>query len=1065
MTLFSNSCPATMDLVPIAGLPMLILMLLIGSGESKSQSRYAGQRWEAVNKLQGFFWLQLSNWKYRVENEPDVPHSGVDLDDSQWQQVYLPFRWEKQTYWFRTTMTIPEHIVGRSTRNSSFVLSVVSNLRAEVYFDGNLAGKIQYGIGTVPLPEELRPGTTHLVALRVSAGKWSGGQLEEVLLEAEALRELTAPVRSYLDRIFVAQELINGSPDPPEVDKWQGILDKAVAELDTTAIQQGDAKKVLASVERSNQALQPLSELAKSLTIYLPGQSHIDLAWLWRWPETVEVCRKTFSDALEMMEKYPEYHYSQSMAQAYVWMEEYYPDLFKKIQQRVKEGRWEIVGGMWVEPDCNIPSGESFARQLLYGKRYFQEKFGVDVKVGWNIDSFGYNWNLPQFYKKAGVESFVTMKLFMMDTEPFPYHAFLWQAPDGSRVKVHWPIRNFYGGHREDFIKMVRSAVALSKESGLKKLLFPYGVGDHGGGPTAKEIEGISRLANEPVFFTMVPSSAEHYFNQLGTASLPLWDNELYNQFHRGTYTSHADNKANNRRAEYLMTQTETFSSFASLYGLIYPHKELTEVWKKVLFNQQHDILPGTSIPEVHQDAAEDYRQIFQRGRKILNESLHHLAAQVNTEGYGIPLIVFNPLAWIRTDVAEVEIELPPSTRSIKVLDDEGKEMVSQIAHEKWKVKLLFIAEEVPPMGYKIFSIKASDKVEKSLPSIAVNNDGLENEFFKIELDPATGTVRSIKDKRSGREVLDASGKGNLLQAFADSESAWDLLGPYDQVEHWDLTEVDDIAVIEQGPVRAVLQVARRWRSSRFVQDIILYRGIPRIDCRMTVDWHEKRTLLKAVFPVSVKADSATYEIPYAAISRSTGNTTPYEQSQYEVPALQWADLSDGNYGVSLLNDSKYGYDIKGTRMRLTLLRGPSSPDPHADEGEHHFTYSLYPHAGDWRAANTVQRGYELNAPLLVVISKPHKGILPTRKSFLEVSPSNVVAAVVKRAEDSEAWIVRLYESTGEKVQGSLKVTGKIRRATETDLLERETKVISGDGTEVRFDMTPYEIKTLKLEF
>jgi alpha-mannosidase len=364
-----------------------------------------------------------------------------------------------------------------------------------------------------------------------------------------------------------------------------------------------------------------------------------------------------------------------------------------------------------------------------------------------------------------------------------------------------------------------------------------------------------------------------------------------------------------------------------------------------------------------------------------------------------------------------------------------------------------------------------------------VNKEGLENEFFKIELDPATGTIRSIKDKRFGREVLDASGNGNLLQAFADNESAWgDGIGPFDRVEHWDLIPphcgMDSIEVIEQGPVRAVLRVARRWRSSRFVQNIILYRGIPRIDCRMTVDWREKRTLLKAAFPVSVKADSATYEIPYAAISRSTGNTTLYEQSQYEVPALQWADLSDGKYGVSLLNDSKYGYDIKGTQMRLTLLRGPSSPDPRADEGEHRFTYSLYPHAGDWRTAGTVQRGYELNAPLSVITSQSHKGILPSRKSFLEVSPRNVVAAVVKRAEDSETWIVRLYESTGQKAQVSLKVTEIIKRAVETDLLEREIPQspaerdgaegahgISVRGSEVRFDMTPYEIKTLKLEF
>lgn len=1079
-----NSIFGTDGNVPlVVGLLVLSLTLLV-SVETRSQST---ARYETVNRLKSLFWPQLNDWKCRVERESNATeregNEKVDHDDSRWERASLPFYWEKQIYWFRTKMMIPEEIAGKSidgesertVGNSPLDLSVVSNLRAEVYVDGKSIGKIPFGIGSVALPQELRPGTTHLVALRVPAGKWSGGRLEEVQLESEGIRDVSTPVRSYLDRIFVAQELINASPD--KSSKWQEVLDKAVAELDIGAMKEGDVNKVLASVERSNRALQPLRDLTKSLTIYLPGQSHIDLAWLWRWTETVEKCRKTFSRALELMEEYPEYHYSQSMAQVYVWMEEYYPDLFKKIRQRVKEGRWEIVGGMWVEPDCNMLSGESFVRQLLYGKRYFQQEFGVDVKVGWNVDTFGYNWNLPQFYRKAGVEYFVTMKLMMMDTEPFPYHAFVWQAPDGSRVQVHWPIRNFYGGNREDFIKMVRSAIGLSKESGLSKLLYPYGKGDGGGGPIPMEIEGIRRLANEPLFFTMTPSSVESYFSEIpqGGTSLPVWNNEIYNQFHRGTYTTHADNKANNRRAEYLVTQAETFSSFAASYGLLYPHKELTEIWKKVLFNQQHDILPGTSIPEVHQDAVEDYRRIFQRGRNVLNESLHHLAAQVNTESAGIPLIVSNPLAWTRTDVAEVELDPPPSARSINVLDDEGKEMVRQVVNDgvpTGKSRLLFIAEAVPSMGYKVFHIKAGDDIETGQSPIAVNKEGLENEFFKIELDPATGTVRSIRDKRYGREVLEVSGAGNLLQAFSDSESAWDLLGPLNQVDRWDLTDVDSIDVIEKGPVRAMLRVTRRWRSSRFVQDIILYRGIPRIDCRMTVDWHEKRTLLKVAFPVSVKADSATYEIPYAAISRSTGNTTLYEQSQYEVPALQWADLSDRDYGVSLLNDSKYGCDIKGSQMRLTLLRGPSSPDPHADEGEHHFTYSLYPHADDWRTAGTVHRGYELNAPLLVVTCQSHNGVLPSRKSFLEVSPMNVVAAVVKRAEDSEAWIVRLYESTGQRVRGSLKVTGIIKRAAETDLLEREIpsgsmgqSKISVDGSEMRFDMAPYEIKTLKLEF
>jgi len=717
-------------------------------------------------------------------------------------------------------------------------------------------------------------------------------------------------------------------------------------------------------------------------------------------------------------------------------------------------------------------------RQLLYGKRYFQEKFGIDVKVGWNVDSFGYNWNLPQFYKKAGVTAFVTMKLHANDGTEFPHHTFRWQGPDGSRIVVSWPVRNFYGGHREDFVKMVRAIAAFSKGTGLKHLLFPYGRGDHGGGPTVEELQGIRRLREEPIFPRLVPGSVEQYFDSIAEASMPVWNNELYLQFHRGTYTSHADLKANNRRAEHLMTQAETFAALASQKGFVYPQAELTHAWKKVLFNQQHDILPGTSIREVYEDAAKDYATIFQIGARVRKEALEHWIAHIDTRGEGVPVVVFNPLAWQRTDVADVALapiasairkssgQAPPF-ETFTVLDDQGQELVHQLVWaEDGSPHLLFIAAEVPSLGYRVYWVRpfpGGPTMQGS--SLKVTEQILENDSYRIALDSKTGCIASLFDKRHGREILRSSSPGNLLQAFADGTNAWDFLGPHDQVEHWDITDKDTIALIEAGPVRTRLRVTRAWRSSRFVQDMVLYDGLQRIDFPTQIDWHERHTCLKVAFPVRVANDSAHYEIPFAAIGRSTRNDTPEERAQYEVPALAWADLSGDDYGVSLLNDSKYGYDIKGSLMRLTLLRSPTSPDPTADQGQHTFTYSLYPHVGDWRQAHTVQRGYELNCPLLVMPASPHRGEWPSQQAFLEVKPSHVILAVMKKAEESEAWIIRLYQSTGQRATAAVEFRWPLREVVETDLLERELQPLRIEGRKISFEMAPYEIKTFRVRF
>ncbi|MCK4641912.1 MAG: alpha-mannosidase, partial [Candidatus Marinimicrobia bacterium] len=687
-----------------------------------------------------------------------------------------------------------------------------------------------------------------------------------------------------------------------------------------------------------------LNEFSKEIkkdTLHLIGQSHIDMAWLWRWPETIDVCRRTYQSALNFFDEEPEYKYIQSTAQAFLWMEERHPELFKAIQKKVREKRFFIVGGMWIEPDLNIPNGESLVRQFLFGKRYFREKFGVDCVVGYTPDTFGYTWMLPQILEKAGFKFFVTTKIRWNDTTEFPYHLFWWQSPDGSKVLTSFPFR------LNDGLDLDENANDLFeyKKQNLNDVPILYGIGDHGGGPTRQHFAKIKKMQNLAVYPTAYHNDLRSYMERVERkyTDLPVWNDELYLEYHRGTITTQGLIKKRNRLSEIWLEEAEKLAVFS---GMDYPQADLEEAWKQALFNQFHDILPGSSIPEVYIDANEFYDRVEETTQKIIKSGMHTIAEKIETKGKGLPVVVFNPLSWNRTDL--VSLDVPGGIAINEIVDSRNR----KYAFQQNDNQVMLIAADVPQNGYKTFWMRKGNP-KKKINSLVVTETALENAYFRIEINPDNGNICSMYDKVKRREVFAKEQEGNVLQFFEDKPDRYGAWNIGYTGKEWQTEKVEKVEIPESGPVRAILRYTRVFRNSRFIQDYIIYRDIPRLDIHTYADWNEHHILLKAAFPVNVKTDEATYEIAYGTIQRTTQPETEAEKAKWEVSAHKFVDLSEPDYGVSLLNDCKYGHDIVGNMIRITLLRSPLTPDPierpegyvnpYADMGEHEFVYSLYP--------------------------------------------------------------------------------------------------------------------------
>jgi len=1050
-----------------------------------------------VKALDSLSTISYDYWKVSVDLKSagalqDQP-TKLGFDDSRWETLRIGERIYPDSCWIRREIVLPERVMGKPISGKVRFLVSVDDY-GYIWINGESRGHFPWN-GDFLLTDNAKPGDRFLVAIKAIN---TGGPLR--LLRAEIQTDEMRPLRESLAdfslSLRVGQKLLSFDTyqtnatqrvdpgiDKSEFDKGEKkrlneLLQSLATQVNLDALKRGSLDAFMFSVDTVRKQLRPISEYAKKFTLYFASNAHIDAAWLWRERETIEVCKNTFTSVLNMMEARPDFTYTQSSAAFYEWMEQLYPEIFSGIKRRISEGRWELVGGMWIEPDCNLPSGESWMRQLLYGKRYFRQKFGQDVRIGWNPDSFGYNWNMPQFYLKSGIHAFITQKIGWSERNVFPYRVFWWEGPDGSRLLTYFPFD--YVNQIDDPYRLVDWQRQFEANTGFKKMLILFGVGDHGGGPSLEMMARIDRLKTLDIYPAVEFGNASQYLTwlkKLDLSQLPVWNDELYLEYHQGTFTTQAKTKESNRRSEVLLTNAEKFSTLSTTVGGTYHSAELAEAWKHVMFNQFHDILPGSSIREVYVDATERYNEAATIGNHELSLGLKRLSQAINTTKIrsGIPLVVFNPLAWERSDV--VHVDLPPGdTGTYAVFDIHGKEVISQTVHKRRYVQeLLFRAENIPSLGFKVYEVRKQSPSARS-QSLSIAADGLENAFFRIAVDSISGWITSIYDKRNRREVL--AGNGNELELLADYPKAWDAWNVGLTGEKYP-SRFRGIEIVEQGPLRVVLRLNRDYLkpgtkkdfptedfpTSFFSQDIILTHDLPRIEFRTEVDWWEEKTFLKVRFQTSVHDSAATYEIPYGSIQRSTLLRDSWEQAKVEVPALRWADLSARDYGISLLNRTKYGHDIKGSTVRLSLLRSPKWPDPTADRGKHTIEYALYPHSGSWREAKTVRHAYEYNYPLIAVWTDVHGGTLPLSHSFVRLSPANLVLSALKKAEDSDAWVVQWYEAEGKDVEAILTVPRGVKRVVQSNFLEEDGEPVASGTDTIRMSARRNAVSTIKIYY
>jgi alpha-mannosidase len=802
------------------------------------------------------------------------------------------------------------------------------------------------------------------------------------------------------------------------------------------------------------------------------GHAHIDLAWHWPVAQTRRKGARTFATALRLMEQYPEYQFTVSQPQLFQWIKEDEPALYAQIKARVAEGRWEPTGVMWVEPDTNVPNGESLVRQCVYGMRFFEEEFGRRTTVLWLPDVFGYSWALPQILRGVGITKFMTSKISWNDTNAFPYDTFRWRGTDGSEVLTHFittpdPGERYYtyNGHMSA-VEVAGTPQIYRQKAINDQILYLFGWGDGGGGPTRAMLEAGRRFGALPGMPEVVQGRAEELLGAIEArvmadetvGSVPIWEGELYFEFHRGTYTSQGRTKYAHRRAEGLLHEAELWSAAAHATAASLPSAALDDAWRSLLLQQFHDILPGSSITEVYADTARDLAAVAARATEVRDDACATLAGAGGADNRA--LTIFNATPWVRHD---------PLLLDDSALTDAatGLGLTTQILADDASVLVAPPAAGVPALGYLRVGAVAADGREAESRALSISETVLENQFYRLELDEQ-GLIRSLRDKRvaGGREVIATGERGNRLIAFEDKPikyDAWDIDLFY-QEKPYPIDDLESLTVIERGPLRGGVEIRRRFLDSTIVQRLLIYRDSPRIDFATTIDWHQHQMLLKVAFPVAVHSNRATYEIQFGTIERPTHWNTSWDRARFEVCAQRWADLSEGDYGVSLLNDGKYGHDIRGGTMRLTLLKSGIHPDPEADQGRHAFTYSLLPHPGDWRAGETIAHAAALNTPLRANLGAHAENAAAARFSLVTCDRPGLIIDTVKPAFNGRGVVVRLYEGHGTRGPATLTFAHPLAWVEECNLLEERLGEVERVGERtVRLDVLPYGLRTLRV--
>jgi len=1167
--------------------------------------------------------------QWRFQHPAQRGGQAPGLDDSAWPLVRAEHRWmaPDSEAWYRKTIVIPDTVGGVPVRGSKLVLHCAIDDDMEIFINGVSGGKFHWDEGQAVLSEGATPGEEIVVAIRAINGP-SHGRLLWAHLQYEMLADFREPAGVHRDRLRFCRRLLSSERIADRRGEYEKTLDDGAAKVDFEAIARGDEEAFAASTRASIKALRPFADLAKQYTLYLVGHAHIDMNWLWLWPETKQVCRQTWDQALKFADEFADFRFTQSQPGAYMAIEQESPELFERIQQAVARGQWEPAGASWVEGDTNMASGEILARQCLLAHEYYMDRLGRRSATAWLPDNFGHAWTVPSIFADAGYKYFY----FCRAGKGIP--TFWWEGPDGARLLAY-----NHRWYNEQF-RMDRQSVPLEIEDavGVPACMIVYGVGDHGGGPTREDIEAAKALQDEPLFPTVKFAKSSEYFEAAlkhSGGDLPVIGDELNTTF-EGCYTSHADIKKWNRDSENILPTAEALATIARRWTDSYPAEGLTQAWRNACFNQFHDILPGTAIHGSYDYSRELYEQTRQIADKAIDSSLEALCAQIDTRGEGQAFVVWNPVAWDREEYVELTLPSAMQWPQVVVTDSGGASRPAQVLDsakegEGWQVTVQFIAE-LPAMGYEVFhaSVGPGSARAPDLPQQTA------------ELSPQ-GEIFLRWDGDDGKPITVDAGL-EILHEGPDGMSAWNI-GPLKGTERPQLAYAKQVA---DGPVCKRLAAQYTYGKSTFDLTVTRYEALGRVEFDLVIDWQELGNgeeggpFLKAGFRMpGIDNPLASFEIPWGSIERGANG--------HEVPGQKWVDIADAQrvippdgrqakaidvsayfdedvisgegaqdgdfdqgrrayaaegfaaggtiqadgvpfilpptapgakncirargqtiewpaegcpalaifgassngrhggqarllysdgseqgfglqfsdwcvpggpgeaqaltydgrieqgrpapprtyvwlkrikadpektlkgialpdepnlhvfglafaehveykptWGVSLLNDSKYGFDVKGNVMRMSVIRASYSPDPTPNQGVFRVRYALRPHSGGWRQAQTPRRAYEFNNRPIVRLVTEHAGTLPARHTFVRVEPETMILSALKLAQNGDDCVARVYNSTGPGGQARILCNLPFSTATACNLLEEEradTALAEVEGPVVTLDL------------
>ncbi len=1027
-----------------------------------------------IEKLRCPISIPIQNYKMYEGKLKD----GEKCDIEDWQDYRIDTPWNTldSHRWLRTTIVIPEEMNGKhvemqliSGREGQWD---ATNPQMLFYVNQQLIQGVDVNHREVTISKEAKAGEAYEIAMLIYSGSVPGDLIFRsnlIMIDDEVQKfyyDFSVPVQSA--RVLKKSDEENCRRILKKLDAAANAVDlrKPYSEVFYDSLKAADEFLIKEFYSTVNQEAPVVSAI---------GHTHIDIAWLWTVEQTREKVLRSFSTVLRLMEQYPDYKFMSSQPILYQFVKEQEPEMYEAIKQRVREGRWEVDGAMWLEADCNLTGGESLVRQIIKGEKFFEEEFGISSKSLWLPDVFGYSAALPQILKRSGIPYFMTTKIAWNQYNQLPNDTFMWKGIDGSEVFVFMPTACDFDKtlglnvsftdtrNTTTYTGIINPNMALGTFKRFQNrdltedTIMLFGFGDGGGGPTKEMLENAERLRYGMPGIPRIEQEFEREFFDrtyekiARLQDMPKWNGELYFEYHRGTLTSIGKNKRYNRKSEILYTQLETLASMLKEKGVEYPKEVIERGWEILLLNQFHDIIPGSAIEEVYVQSDKEYEEILSKGKETLQTIAEQGAKTISTGKQAI--VVYNTQGYMRNDVVlvegleDVEIE--------KITDEEGTELPFQKTSEG---KIVFYAEGIPKLGCKVFYYATGTGRKETCEW----NGQFENDFYQVVFDEQM-EITSLIEKTTGREFIQEGKRGNELVTYEDRPMNWDNwdVDVFYKKKPYFADKVSDIRILEDGKIRKTLEITKQFADSVVTQKIHLYHAIPRIDFETHADWKEHNVLLRVNFPVDVNTTKATYEIQFGNVERETTNNHSWDTAKFEACGHKWADLSEDNNGISLLNDCKYGYGIKDGNLSLTLIKAGTYPNENADIGEHDFVYSIYPHAGRWQEAETVEMAYNLNVPPVVVLQNQNEGE-KSENGFLACDADNCFIEVIKEAEDGDGTIIRMYENKNRHTKARIALPESVKQVYECNLREQNERELEVNEHTLEVILKPYEIKTYR---